>query len=88
MADEDGAQQRHASQGPEAEPVDNKSHGPEEVGPSNDRSTDPVKDSGDEEKKKRDPNYWAAGSFLLNLWRILRDWLNSEQPPSFGPPFL
>lgn len=63
MADKNGVQQPHSSPGPEEDQGGNQSPGPE-------------KDPSDE-KKKRDPNYWAAGSFLLNLWRFLRDWPNS-----------
>lgn len=75
MADKNGAQEPHSSPGPEEDQSDNPSPGSE-------------KDLSDGERKERDPNYWAAGSFLLNLWRFVRDWLSSENPPSFGPPFL
>lgn len=86
MADKNGEQQPQSLPDPEKDPSDKESPGPRKD-PSDEQSPDPKKDPSDEEGKGRGPN-WAAGSFLLNLWRVLHQALSDEDPPSSGPPFL
>ncbi|WP_446040404.1 hypothetical protein [Streptomyces sp. SID1121] len=40
-----------------------------------------------EEKKGKSPNHWAAASFVINLWRLVRDWLIRMNDPNLwsGP---
>ncbi|MFD7690581.1 hypothetical protein [Streptomyces sp. NPDC059781] len=39
-----------------------------------DEASDRKPDETTEREQRRGPNYWAAASFLINLWRFIRDW--------------
>ncbi|MCF4139173.1 hypothetical protein L1856_24115 [Streptomyces sp. Tue 6430] len=41
-------------------------------------SPQPCRKAETAKETKKGPN-WAAGSFALNLWRFLRDWLNGGE---------